>query len=150
MDLSKIISLTGKSGLFKIVGNSKSALIVSDLKDGKRIPVMATHRISSLDEISIYTDDEDMPLIEVLIKIREHEKGAVSIDPKGEGKELREYFEKIVPEYDQERVYTSDLKKLFTWYNLLHAADMVKDLALEEEKNSSEEAVGSTTEEKTE
>lgn len=133
MDLSKLITVSGKAGIFEVVGNSKSALIVSSLADGKRMPVMATHRISSLDEISIYTEDDDLPLIDVMIKIREHENGEASIDPKSDGKDLFEHFGKIVPDFDRDRVYASDLKKLFNWYNQLQAADKVKDLVLPEE-----------------
>lgn len=95
---------------------------------------MATHRISSLDEISIYTEDADLPLIEVLIKLRDHEKGEPTMNPKSDGKQLFAHFEKIIPDFDQERVYASDIKKLFNWYNLLQVADKVKDLKLESEE----------------
>jgi len=138
MELAKIISVSGKSGLFEIIGNSKSALIVSSIGEGKRQPVLPTERVSSLDEISIFTEDDDLPLAEVLIKIREMEKGGPAIEPKSENKELFSYMEKILPDYDRDRVYASDLKKLFTWYNILQAADMIKDLKIEEEDGSSE------------
>jgi len=133
MDLAKIISVTGKSGLFEIVGNSKSALIVSSMVDGKRMPVMSTHRISSLDEISIFTEDDDLPLIEVLIKMREHEKGEKILDPRSEGTDLFAHFEKILPDFDKDRVHASDIKKLFTWYNILQEAGKLKELQVEGE-----------------
>jgi len=134
MELAKIISVSGKPGLFEIIGNSKNALIVSSIGDGKRQPVLPTERVSSLDEISIFTEDDDLPLAEVLIKIREMEKGGPAIEPKSENKELFSYMEKVLPDYDKDRVYASDLKKLFAWYNILQAADMIKDLKVEEEE----------------
>ena len=134
MELAKIISVSGKPGLFEIIGNSKNALIVSSIGEGKRQPVLPTERVSSLDEISIFTEDDDLPLAEVLIRIREMEKGGPAIEPKSENKELFSYMEKVLPDYDKDRVYASDLKKLFTWYNILQAADMIKDLKVEEEE----------------
>ncbi len=119
MDLSKILTISGKNGLFKVVTQSKSGLIVESLSDGKRLPVFASDRSSSLEDISIFTTGEDVPLKQVLLTIFEKENGKPSIDAKSDQGALRAKFEEILPDYDRERVYASDIKKVFAWYALL-------------------------------
>src|SRR5690606_35836088 len=100
-------------------------------EDGKRFPAHSNNKISALDDISIYTYEEDVPLKEVFTSIYEKEKGGTAISHKESAAKLVEYMTKILPNYDQERVYSSDIKKLFQWYNLLHKANA---LVLEEEE----------------
>lgn len=119
MDLSNILTITGKNGLFKVVTQSKNSIIVESLTDGKKLPVFATDRSSNLEDISIFTREEDLPLKEVLLKIHEKEDGKPSIDPKSDPAELAAHFESILPDYDKDRVYHSDIKKVFTWYGIL-------------------------------
>ena len=127
MDLSKIIAISGYPGLFKVVAQASNGIIVESLQDKKRMPAYSHYKISGLEDISIFTYGEDMPLKEVLRKIRDHEQGKPCIDPKSDGAALREYLEKILPDYDKERVHNSDIKKLFTWYNLLLSHDLLAD-----------------------
>ncbi|HZH86496.1 MAG TPA: DUF5606 domain-containing protein [Brumimicrobium sp.] len=131
MDLSGIISISGKPGLFKVVAQSKNNIIVESLIDNKRIPAYSTDRISALEDISIYTYEEDVPLKEVYISLAKKENLGVAPSHKESMNKLTAYLEEILPDYDQDRVYPSDVKKLFQWYNILHKAGLIK---LEEEK----------------
>jgi len=119
MNLTGIIAIAGKPGLYKVISRSKSGLVVESLADKKKMPALATHKISALEDISIYTYGDDVRLSEVMDKIYAYTKGGETIDPKSEGAELFAYFEKILTDFDKDRVYPSDLKKLFTWYHLL-------------------------------
>ncbi|MBN1198919.1 MAG: DUF5606 domain-containing protein [Bacteroidales bacterium] len=141
MDLSKILSISGKPGLYKVISQAKNAVIVESLIDQKRFPAFGHEKISSLEEISVFSSDEDLPLKEVLKKIHNHSQGKESVDPKSEPALLQEFFREAVPEYDQERVYPSDIRKILTWYNLLLKHDLLdfKEDEKEEEEKSSEE-----------
>ena len=120
MDLSKILSIAGKPGLYKLAGEAKNNLVVESLTDGKRMPAFAHERISSLQEISIYTTGEDLPLHDALKMIFEMTGGQPVENPKKmSSAKLKELFRKAIPEYDEDSVYVSDMKKVFTWYNLL-------------------------------
>ena len=125
--LKTILAISGKPGLFKLMNQGKNMLIVESLSTGKRTPAYAHDKVISLADVAIYTDGEDMPLAEVLQKISDY-TGSKAVDLKSFGKdsELREYLGKILPEYDRDRVYTNDIKKLFTWYNELIAANITK------------------------
>jgi Domain of unknown function (DUF5606) len=137
MDISHVIAISGMPGLFKVIGQSKGGVIVESLIDKKRFPAFANSPISKLEDISIYTTSEEKPLKEVLAKIMEKENGGTCLDPKKTDETtLRAYMESVVPEYDQERVHLSDLKKLFNWYNLLHTSGL---LTAEEKKEEGEE-----------
>jgi len=139
MELSKILSISGRPGLYKMVGESKNGLIVESLADGKKFPVFAHERVSSLKEISIYTETDDISLRKVLKKIEEIQGGKPVDNPKkASGNELKSLFEQVVPDYDKDAVYVSDIKKAFTWYNLLLEKDML-DFPEEEEENAEEE-----------
>lgn len=131
ISLSKIISIGGKSGLFRVLNSTTSAIIAESLADGKRGPVHHTQRVSSLADISIFTTDEDMPLQEVLEKMKTHYEGAAAPAP-GDGAALRTEVVKFLPEYDKNRVYDNDLKKLFLWYNLLQSRNLLDFEAPEE------------------
>ncbi|HEX8517082.1 MAG TPA: DUF5606 domain-containing protein [Bacteroidia bacterium] len=119
MNLSGIISIAGMSGLYKVIAQSKNGLIVESLVDKKRIPAHSTNKVSSLEDVSIYSTGDDVPLKEVFQKIHDKEKGGAAIDHKSADAELRTYFKKAFAEYDEERVYTSDIKKVLMWYNIL-------------------------------
>jgi len=119
MDLSEILSITGKPGLYKMIAKSKNGLIVESLIDGKRISAFSHEKISSLEEISIFTETEDIPIKDVLKKIFEKTEGKETIDSKSPNSKLKDFFEDIVPDYDKDRVYVSDIKKVLKWYNLL-------------------------------
>jgi len=139
MDLSKILSISGKPGLFKMVGESKNGLVVESLSDGKRIPAFSHERISSLKEISIYTETEDLPLADVFKNIYEKNEGKPLASPKKlSSDELKKLFEEYVPAYDKDAVYTSDMKKVISWYNQLAEANMLdfSEEAKEEEEVS--------------
>ncbi|HEU4719680.1 MAG TPA: DUF5606 domain-containing protein [Bacteroidia bacterium] len=137
MDISKVISISGMPGLYKVIAQSKNGVIVESLTDQKRFPAFGSNRISTLEDISIYTTAEELPLKEVLRKIFDKEKGGNCIDPRSADEAaMREYMLSVVPEYDAERVHVSDLKKLFTWYNLLNASGLLT--AKEEEKEGEE------------
>jgi len=135
MNLKDILSITGKPGLYKNVAHSKNGVIVESISDGKRFPVFANDKISSLEEISIFTTGDDIPLKTVLRLIFDKEKGGPAPDPKSVDKVLREYFKSIVPEYDEERVYVSHIRKILVWYNLLqsHQLDVWDDEVPESE-----------------
>lgn len=135
MDLSVIISISGKPGLYKVMAQSKNGLIVESLLDGKKMPVHASARISALEDISIYTYTEDVPLKDVLQKVFEHEDGKKSISHKESANKLRDKLKEILPDYDEDRVYDSDVKKLFNWYNMLQSKGLI-DLEKEEEEET--------------
>tara|TARA_B100000508_G_C11465858_1_gene282472 strand:- start:14273 stop:14836 length:564 start_codon:yes stop_codon:yes gene_type:complete len=138
MDLSGVISISGKPGLFKVVAQSKNNIIVESLQDGKRTPAYSTDRISALEDISIYTYEDDIPLKEVYKGIFKKEDGGKAPSHKESLNKLTEYLLEVLPNYDEDRVYPSDIKKLFQWYNLLHDAGLVS--AGEEEKKEEKKA----------
>ncbi len=118
--LKRILSISGKPGLYELVSQGKNMLIVESLKEKKRIPAYSHEKIISLADIAIFTDEGEVPLKKVLISIKEKENGAIaSLDPKSDNKQLREYFATVLPTFDRERVYPTDIKKIISWYNLL-------------------------------
>ena len=123
--LKKILSVSGKPGLYKLVSQGKSMLIVEALTDGRRLPVYAREKIISLGDIAIYTDGDEVPLYEVLnsVKTKEEGKAVSSIDAsRATPDELRAYMAEVLPNFDRERVYPTDIKRLLSWYNLLISA----------------------------
>lgn len=119
MDLKGIISISGRPGLFKIVTQGKSNVIVESLIDKKRFPAFASEKISSIEDISIFTYDEDVKLTEVFSSLLTLNEGKEGINHKVDEPVLRKTFEGILPNYDIDRVYLSDIRKVFQWYNLL-------------------------------
>lgn len=120
MDLNGIISIAGMSGLYKVIAQTKNGLIVESLADKKRTPVYATHKVSTLEDVRIYSTGDEVPLKEVFQKIYDKEKGATTtVDSKAPEAELKKYLKSAFAEYDEERVYTSDIKKLISWYNIV-------------------------------
>jgi hypothetical protein len=137
MDLSGIISIAGMSGLYKVIAQTKSGLVVESLIDKKRVPAYSTSKVSALEEVSIYSTGDDVPLKDVFQKIYDKEKGAASIDHKSPDAELKKYFKSVFPEYDEARVYVSDIKKVINWYNTLQKEGLLTKKAekKEEEKD---------------
>ena len=138
MDLSKILAISGKPGLYKMLSETKNGLLVESMDTQKRFPVFAHEKVSSLEEISIFTEDEDMPLKEVLKKIHDTLEGKKAPDHKSDPAGLRELFKKAIPEYDEERVYNSDIKKVILWYNLLFDHKLL-DFSEEEKEEEAKE-----------
>ncbi len=127
MDLSKILVISGKPDLYELVSQTKTGAIVESLATKKRCPVFRNDRISSLNEISMFTIEDDKPLMDILQDIYRKEEGKeIPFDfKKASSKELFDYFEQILPNYDADRIYNSDVKKLYTWYNLLLQAGKI-------------------------
>lgn len=117
-----ILSISGYSGLFKLVSQAKNSVIVESLIDGKRMPAYAASKINALEDISMYKNDGDILLGEVFSKI--YEQG-LDIDPKSDAKDLKAAFKQVVPDYDENRVYMSDIKKVFAWYKLLKDKEII-------------------------
>ena len=141
MELKDFISVAGKSGLHTIVGKSKNNVIVESLKDKKRFPIFNTNKISALSDISIYTYDEEILLSELFDRIQKKYKKEAAVSHLESAEELKKVFEELVPNYDQEQVYNSDIKKVFQWYNILHDTDnLIKEESKEEKKESSADA----------
>jgi hypothetical protein len=137
MNLKEILAISGYSGLYRFISQGRSGVIVEGLIDKKRMNATSSMRVSALDDIAIFTSDKEVPLKEVFRLIFKKEDGKASIDPKSPVEKLKGYFLEILPEYDQDKVYVSDMKKVFTWYNLLLAENMID---LEEDKEIAKEA----------
>lgn len=132
MDLSTILSISGKPGLYKLISQTKTGALVESLLDSRRMPAFSHERISSLEDISIFTEEDDVPLKKVLQSIYRKENGGDCIDKKADEKDIRAYMEEVLPNYDRERVYLSDMRKLFSWYRILNANKLID---LEEDKD---------------
>jgi len=134
MSLEKILSISGKPGLYQLKTQTRNGFLAESLLDGKKISVSGRHNVSLLSEIAIYTLTEELPLREVFLKISEKEDGGEAISHKEPKIKLEEYFFEVLPDYDEERVYTSDIKKIIQWYNLLHKND-IKDFSKKAESD---------------
>ena len=119
MEFSKIISVAGKPGLFHAISQTKSGFIVESLMDKKRFPIPSTNNVSLLENIAIYTYEEEVPLLTVFKSMYEKTAGKEAISHKESSQKLTTYFSEVLPGYDEERVYTSNIKKVIQWYNLL-------------------------------
>jgi hypothetical protein len=138
MSLDKILSITGKPGLYKVNTQTRSGFLAESLTDGKKMSVSARHNVSLLSEIAIYTLTEELPLRVVFEKIYEKQDGGDAISHKSSKDELEEYFFEILPDYDEDRVYASDIKKIVQWYNLLLKSGM-SDFSEKPKEESAEE-----------
>lgn len=131
--LSKILSVTGRPGLYKLISTGKNLNIVESLGNGKRLPVYLHEKMVALSDVSIYTNEGDTPLREVLKRMKEKENGGkASVGTKASGSELFAYLREVLPDYNRESVYASDVKKIITWYNIL----MENQIDLEEEERN--------------
>ena len=142
MSLDKIMSISGKPGLFELKTQTRTGFVVQSLLDGKKLSIGIRHNVSILSEIAIYTYSEEVPLREIFQKIKEKEEGKPAISHKASQKELENYFTEILPDYDVDRVYTSDIKKIIQWYNILQSKELTDFSEPESEdaiKNSGEE-----------
>lgn len=139
--LKTILSIAGKPGLYKLISQGKNMLIVESLTDKKRLPAYGNEKIISLGDISMYTDDDDVPLREVLLSMKTKENGqAVALDiKKASSEELNAYLAVVLPEFDRDRVHTSDIKKLISWYNILVGAGMTDFEEVAEEETTDAE-----------
>lgn len=144
--LKEILSITGRPGLFRIISQGKGILVVEELGSGKRFPAHARDKVVSLGDIAMYTESGDTPLGEILDKVYAKYEGR-PIDVKGlvASKGLRPAFEAIVEDYDRDRVYENDIKKLFTWYNIL-IANGFTEFAEKQVEKETEEAKSETEE----
>lgn len=138
MNLAGIISISGKPGLYKVIAQGKNNVIVESLIDHKRSPAYASDRISALDDISIYTLEADVPLKDVFAALYAKYDGKEGISHKEDNIKLQEVLFDVLPSYDEDRVYPSDIKKLFQWYNLLVKTGMLVPEEKEEKKEKAE------------
>ncbi|MGB3607710.1 MAG: DUF5606 domain-containing protein [Psychroserpens sp.] len=140
MGLDKVLSISGKPGLYKIVTQTRSGFVAQSLIDNKKVSVGMHNNISVLSEIAVYTLTEELPLKVVLKKIKDKENGEqTSISHKDSKDVLEEYFFEVLPDYDEDRVYASDIKKIVQWYNLLQKHDMLDALEDSEKASTDEE-----------
>ena len=124
MDFNKIISVSGKPGLFQVISQSKNAVIAESLVEKKRLAINTTQNVSLLENIAIYTYEEDMPLLDVFTSIFKKTEGKEALSHKESSKKLTAFFTEVIPNYDDERVYASNIKKVIQWYNILTKAGM--------------------------
>lgn len=137
--LKEVLSISGKPGLFKLISRAKNMLIVESLGDKKRMPAHAHEKVISLGDIAIFTDSGEKPLVEVFALIKEKEKGGKSTtDSKASNDVLRAFFAEILPDFDRDRVYPTDIKKIIQWYNLLIENGMNDFSVKEEEENKAQ------------
>jgi hypothetical protein len=139
MNLDKILAIAGKPGLYALKVQTRTGFVAESLIDGKKITVGLRSNVSLLSEISIYTNSEEKPLAEVMRNIAEKENEGPAISHKEDNATLLAYFEEVLPEFDRDRVYPSDIKKVLNWYNILQAKGMVSKVA-PEPKAKAEEA----------
>jgi len=140
--LKEILSVTGKPGLFKLVSQGKNMLIVESLIDGKRIPAYTKDKVVSLGDIAIFTENAEVPLSQVLESVKTKENGgSCSIDQKADNDKLRKYMSEVLPEYDRDRVYPSDIRKMIAWYNLLINAKITDFVEAVKEETAPEAVV---------
>ncbi|MGA1977823.1 MAG: DUF5606 domain-containing protein [Bacteroidales bacterium] len=141
MVLKEILSISGEPGLFKFIAQGKNAIIVEHLETKKRSSAFSSAKVSSLDEISVFTEKEDLPLSKVFDVIFEKSNGGQPPDYKSDPEKLKEWFAQILPEYDRNRVYVSDIKKIVHWYNILQRLNMlVKEEPVKEEPTKDDAA----------
>ncbi len=139
--LETILSISGKPGLYKIVSQGKNMIIVESLLNGKRGPAYAHEKIISLSDIAIFTEEGEKPLLEVFNSIKSKENGQkTSVDPKSDAQVLKEYLAEVLPDFDRDRVYPTDIKKMLTWYNLLVETGNADFTAKKQEEEKNEEA----------
>ncbi|MDO5969979.1 DUF5606 domain-containing protein [Flavivirga aquimarina] len=137
MSLDKVLSIGGRPGLYKLITQTRGGFVAESLIDNKRVSVSVQNNVSILSEIAIYTLTEEIPLKQVFETIKKKENGQpCSVKPKDSKDKLEEYFFDVLPDYDEDRVYASDIKKVVQWYNLLQKHNMLDFLDSEEEKES--------------
>ena len=136
MEFNKIISVAGKPGLLHAISQTKSGFIVESLVDKKRFPIPSTNNVSLFENIAIYTYEEEVPLLTVFKTMYEKTEGKEAINHKESGKKLTSFFSEILPDYDEDRVYTSNIKKVIQWYNILVSSGVDFSIVEASEENS--------------
>jgi argininosuccinate lyase len=136
MDLRTVLSVSGKPGLFKLIAHQTNGVVVESLVDGKRTAISANANVSSLGDIAIYTYEEEVPLRDVFKAMAEVTEGKEALSHKSSKDQLEDFFGEVLPKFDQERVYASDIKKVVQWFNILVKNDLLSIL----EEEVSEEA----------
>ena len=136
MDLRTVLSVSGKPGLFKLIAHQKNGVVVESLLDGKRTAISANANVSSLGDIAIHTYEEEVPLRDVFKAMAEVTEGKEALSHKSSKDQLEDFFGEVLPKFDQERVYASDIKKVVQWFNILVKNDLLSIL----EEEASEEA----------
>jgi hypothetical protein len=140
MVLKDIIAISGEPGLFRFIAQGKNSIIVEHLETKKRSSAYGSAKVSSLEDIAIFTEKEDVPLGKVFDIIYEKAHGGVVLDPKADSGKLKSWFEEILPDYSRDKVYFSDIKKIALWYNLLHNLNLlIKEEPEAEAKDQTEE-----------
>ncbi len=137
--LKDILSIGGYSGLYKFISQGRNGIIVESLETKQRMNANTTAKISALEDIAIFTYEEDIPLKDVLKKIYDKENGKEAINHKSSANELKSYMSEVLPEYDEDRVYVSDIKKLVNWYNILQKFELLDFSKETEEAKETEE-----------
>jgi hypothetical protein len=137
--LKDILSISGKGGLFKFIAQARNGIVVESIEDKKRHVAPGTARVSSLEDIAIFTEEEEVPLADIFMMIHEKADGKETISHKSSPEVLKDYFKELVPDYDDERVYVSDIRKVFQWYNQLHGHDLLEVVDKEEKEEKEEE-----------
>jgi hypothetical protein len=147
MDLKGILSISGQSGLYKLISQARNGIIVESLEDKKRMPAYASSKISSLEDIAIYTDKQEVPLNSIFETIYKKENGGPAINHKSQPDKLKLYFAEILPNYNRDKVYVSDIKRLLNWYNILQNLGLIKFVGESEPEVKEEELTLEPTEE---
>ncbi len=124
--LKDLMAISGHGGLFRFLSQGRNGIIVESIETGKRMQAFSTMKVSALEDISVYTEEEEIQLEQVFSAIHKYESGKETISPKSDPDDLKDYFSAILPEYDRDRVYVSDIKKILTWYNLLLKHDLIE------------------------
>ncbi len=147
MDLKKILTISGQPDLYQLITNTPKGIIVESIVTKKRTQAFASQRVNSLEDIAVYTEEGEVPLREVLVKMYKHQNGEQAISHKADNKEIKQYFEDFFPEYDKDRVKLSAMKRIIKWYNLLAENNLVDD-KVEEEKTEKTDTKEETSEDK--
>ncbi len=134
--LKGILAISGQPGLYKLIAETKSRIIVESLTTGKRMPASTSAKISALEDIAVFTHSGDVPLKDIFRKIDTKEGGGPAPDAKSPDKDVRKYFEELIPDYDQDKVYLSDIRKVIAWYNILQETSMLDFSPVPEETSA--------------
>ncbi len=147
MDLKEIVAISGKPGLYKFISQGRSAIIVENIETKARISAFASEKVSTLADIAIFTEDEETPLKNIFKIIFDKEEGKETISHKSKPEELKAWFKEVLPDYDEKRVYVSDIKKVALWYNALARMEMLVFDEEEKEEKESKDAAGNEKDE---
>ncbi len=139
MDLSRIIAISGKPGLYLVVAQSPNSIIVENVENGRRMPAFASNKISALEDITMYSIDEDVPLSDIIQKLYDKNDGKEAFSHKDDVKKLRDELDTVLENCDHDRIYDADVRKLFQWFNLLQKSGVLKTRVEEAEKAAAEE-----------